>query len=202
MSFLLLALPALAGTPHVIQGAGLQKTHACSAGQDITVQGSAHELVLTGDCGVVDIQGASNEVKVDGVARLVVSGSMNKVVWSRNLSGQPKLPIQKTGTMNEVTHAPPPAAAPLVITGAGGAKNASCSPGQAVSVSGSNLAVTLTGDCGKLEVDGSSNAVAVDGVASVHVTGTSNKVTWARNLSGQSRLPTSTEGVMNEVGPR
>ncbi|MEZ4239162.1 MAG: DUF3060 domain-containing protein [Myxococcota bacterium] len=86
-----------------------------------------------------------------------------------------------------------------VIDGSNAATGHACAAGEAVTVNGSSLTVRLTGDCGVVEVVGSTNHVTVDGVASVRVTGSDNDVTWARNLSGSKRLPKVLVGTGNKV---
>lgn len=125
---------------------------------------------------------------------------MNKVIWSRNLSGKGKLPISKTGTMNEVEHHPPPAAAAeLAIAGNELDLEKACVGGQPVSVSGNQNDIVLTGDCGALTVTGNENDVHVDGVTSITVSGASNDVKWKRNLSGKRQPPVSATGTHNDV---
>ncbi|MEQ1571372.1 MAG: DUF3060 domain-containing protein [Myxococcota bacterium] len=89
-------------------------------------------------------------------------------------------------------------AADLVV-GAGGSGTYTCEAGQNVGVEGSSLTITFNGDCGKLTVEGSMNKVTIDGVTSVRVEGSSNTVTWKRNLSGAAKLPVTKVGAGNKV---
>lgn len=90
----------------------------------------------------------------------------------------------------------------LVIDGSGAARSFTCAEGQRVEVTGSMLQITLSGSCGALQVEGSSNTITADGVSAITVVGASNKVTWARNLSGSPALPVSKTGTANKVTQR
>lgn len=91
------------------------------------------------------------------------------------------------------------AAETKLFEGSSGTHTFACAAGQAVTLKGTNNTLTLTGDCGALRVEGSSNKVIADGVASVTIIGTSNDVKYARNLSGKKKLTTSLSGVGNTV---
>ncbi len=71
--------------------------------------------------------------------------------------------------------------------------------GQAVTLEGNRLAVTLTGDCGLVKVVGNDNTVDADGVSKVELVGNHNTLAYSRNLSGKKKLPTSKMGVGNKV---
>lgn len=85
------------------------------------------------------------------------------------------------------------------ITGNGGSQSHACSAGEAVKLNGSNHTVTLTGDCGALTVIGDNNKITVDGLTGATVTGSSNDITYARNLSGKKKLPATLVGIGNKV---
>ena len=53
--------------------------------------------------------------------------------------------------------------------------------GQEASITGSQNEITLTGECPTLTIKGSQNTVTVEGVGTIRVVGTMNKVTWQRS---------------------
>jgi hypothetical protein len=46
--------------------------------------------------------------------------------------------------------------------------------------------MTVTGDCRKVDVSGTSNTVSIEAVAAIEVTGTNDRVTWQRSLRGDA----------------
>ena len=91
-----------AGADLVVDGSRATRSYTCADGQRVVVNGSMLRLTLSGDCGVVDVNGASNTITVDGTEGLHLKGGANTVTWSRNLSGEGTLPVTKTGRGNTV----------------------------------------------------------------------------------------------------
>lgn len=87
----------------VVEGMSETRSYTCAAGQRVVVNGSMLRVTLDGDCGFVEVNGASNKITVDGTAGLRLVGTSNTVTWSRNLSGQSKLPVTRTGSGNKVS---------------------------------------------------------------------------------------------------
>lgn len=208
--------------PLVVRGNNSTRTLTCEAGQEVQIGGSGHHLTIDGDCGELNLRGSDSKITIDGVAAVVVLGSDNVVTWSRDLSGKDKLPVRTTGSGNRVHQAstsggggnptghekdaPAADAGPtpdaLVVRGTGVHKTLTCEAGQPVHIEGSTHQITLQGDCGKLDVEGSNIDVTADGVSAIHVEGSMNNVHWQRNLSGQAQLPVSKDGTMLKVtGP-
>jgi hypothetical protein len=90
-------------------------------------------------------------------------------------------------------------AADDLVIGSGASGTYTCEVGQKVKVEGNKLTLTFDGDCGALEVIGNGNAITIDGVSSVRLTGNKNRTTWKRNLSGQRTLPVTKLGTGNQV---
>src|SRR5687767_8537841 len=55
-----------------LQGLGGKKSHACAAGQDVEVEGTGHDLTLTGECGTVEVEGTNNTVDVEAAKKIKV----------------------------------------------------------------------------------------------------------------------------------
>jgi hypothetical protein len=77
------------------------------------------------------------------------------------------------------------AAAQNTLTLSGERRTVACD-GDTLRITGQKNTVTVTGECRKVDVSGSSNTVAIEAVAAIEVTGTNNKVTWQRALSGNA----------------
>lgn len=86
----------------------------------------------------------------------------------------------------------------LEISGSGSKETHRCGPNTEVDISGASNVVTLTGECKRVSVSGSSNEVKVEAVGSIDVTGTSNNVTWKRGL-GKAKPKVSRTGIGNKV---
>src|SRR5262245_24479557 len=91
------------GASLVIDGAGMTRSYTCTPGQRVVVSGSMLKLTLDGDCGIVEVNGASNTITVDGTTSVDFIVAYNTVTWRRNLSGQSVLPITRTGLRNKVS---------------------------------------------------------------------------------------------------
>jgi hypothetical protein len=77
--------------------------HACTAGEKVDVNGNGNTVTLTGDCGRVNVIGNTNTVSIDGLSKLVATGSNNSITWARNLSSKNKLPVSNLGIGNTIT---------------------------------------------------------------------------------------------------
>ncbi len=100
-----LGVTASAADPVVMNGTSLTRAHTCVRGQAVTVEGVRLKITLTGDCGAVRVKGSNNVISADGVARINVEGSANRITWSRNLSSSERLPVRTRGARNSVKKA-------------------------------------------------------------------------------------------------
>ena len=78
------------GEPFIINGIGQKVTHNCTshAPPDVIINGTGSEVVLTGACGTVTVNGTTLRVSIDSVAHLVVSGMTNQVEWGSGANGK------------------------------------------------------------------------------------------------------------------
>ncbi|HYO71362.1 MAG TPA: DUF3060 domain-containing protein [Archangium sp.] len=77
------------------------------------------------------------------------------------------------------------AGAVLEISGSDGQETHRCSPKTEVNISGSDNDITLTGECKHVSVNGSTNKVKVEAVATIDVTGSENQITWKRAVGAK-----------------
>ncbi|AKJ08350.1 DUF3060 domain-containing protein [Archangium gephyra] len=84
------------------------------------------------------------------------------------------------------------AGATLEISGSDSQETHRCSPKTEVNISGSDNDITLTGECKKVSVNGSTNKVKVEAVESIEVTGSENQVTWKRAVGAKKPKVTRT----------
>ncbi len=117
-----------------------------------------------------------NHVRVtDGTNQVEVNtGEGNRVEVKAKAYGA------KAKVNTKVSRRPPQE--PLSIAGSDEQYDEDCA-GRDVDITGSNLKVTLRGECGSVGVNGSDNTVNIDSVARIEVVGTSNQVTWRSGLS-------------------
>ncbi|WP_375768778.1 DUF3060 domain-containing protein [Archangium gephyra] len=86
----------------------------------------------------------------------------------------------------------------LEISGSGSQESHRCSPKTEVNISGSDNDITLTGECKRVSVNGSTNKVKVEAVATIDVTGSDNQVTWKRAV-GAKKPKVNRTGSNNKV---
>jgi hypothetical protein len=84
------------------------------------------------------------------------------------------------------------------LSGSGMQETLRCSPNTEVNISGSDNDITLTGECKRVSVDGSTNKVKVEAVATIDVTGSENQVTWKRAV-GAKKPKVNRTGHNNKV---
>ena len=84
------------------------------------------------------------------------------------------------------------AGATLDISGSDSQETHRCSPKTEVNISGSDNDITLTGECKKVSVNGSTNKVQVEAVAAIEVTGSENQITWKRAVGAKKPKVTRT----------
>lgn len=62
-----------------VEGAQMSRDFACEDGQDVSISGAGHKVVLTGRCGAVNVHGADHIVSFETARELAVSGVSNTV---------------------------------------------------------------------------------------------------------------------------
>lgn len=87
---------------------------------------------------------------------------------------------------------------PHELTGTGQSFEQECEPGDAVRLTGSNNRLTLRGDCGAIEVNGTGNAVDAESLRAATIVGSDNQVRWSRG----ERPKLSQTGVNNRVSKK
>ncbi len=105
---------------------------------------------------------------------------------------------QLGGADVEEEEAAKPNDAKIEISGSGSQETHRCSPKSEVDISGNDLEVTLTGECGSVSVNGSNNKVKVETVSAIEVTGANNSVTWKKAVGGK-KPKVSRNGAGNTV---
>jgi Protein of unknown function (DUF3060) len=188
-------------------GVGGGASYECQAGESIGVDGMQQKLQLRGACDKLDISGVSNQISIEQVAAIDVSGTSNVVRYGSNASGA-KPAINASGVGNTVHPdaalrkiAAPAASAesassdkPAAMIGSIAACNATrtiegvsngqaveCAAGDRLLFSGVSIQANVTGDCAAICISGTSNDITVAGDAlSIMIEGTSNSLRAAR----------------------
>jgi len=90
------------GTKLILSGTGESATYPCN-GREVEVEESttASRYTLTGECKKLVVDGVSNEINIEKVGEIAVSGTSNKVIYSEGLNGK-KPKITKSGTSTSV----------------------------------------------------------------------------------------------------
>lgn len=92
------------GNKFEVSGMGGNETHRCTPKTEVEINGSDNTVTLTGDCKSINVSGANNKVKAEGVAAIDVTGSGNEVTWKRAVGGK-KPKVNRSGVNNKVTQA-------------------------------------------------------------------------------------------------
>jgi hypothetical protein len=77
-----------------------------------------------------------------------------------------------------------------------------CGDGDEIAIRGHANAVTVSGECGRLEVVGSDNRIVIEGVAAIRITGDNNDVAYQRVTGGGKKPATRIKGAANTVRRR
>jgi hypothetical protein len=105
----------------------------------------------------VNVAGVASVTTVDGVEEVDASGNIT---------------VTEVSFSDEV----------MTIDGMGGEQTFDCA-GKEVVVNGTQIALTLTGVCDTIEINGATNTVTVDAVRSLVINGLGNKVTYLYTLN-------------------
>ena len=70
-------------------------------GRIVHVDGAATDLTLVGECPELEIGGATNNITVESVGRIVVTGISNYISWTSAITGDAP-EIENTGISNEI----------------------------------------------------------------------------------------------------
>lgn len=96
------------------------RTVDCANGT-VTIAGRQNTITVTGECRKVDVSGTENNVAIDAVAAIEVTGTGNKVTWSRAVGrDEPRVSLTGSNTITR-TSRPPSSASPSTSSGASGA---------------------------------------------------------------------------------
>ena len=115
----LLATPALAAAETVIASSNQSVDHDCGKDPELVINGSSHELAVTGECTRIVINGSAvhgtiasvlklqvvgsgNELAVDAADRIALVGSDNKVTYKRSVTPKKKTRVGNVGTGNRI----------------------------------------------------------------------------------------------------
>jgi hypothetical protein len=74
-----------------------------------------------------------------------------------------------------------------------------CGGSDWIAVNGSGNTVSVTGECAVLEVTGSNNRIAIEGVGTIRVSGDNNDVTYTRATNGKKKPVIKKKGADNTV---
>ena len=92
------AVPGIAAAQESFTGAGQISEMDC-AGSSATIQGASNEIRITGNCTLLEIEGASNRITVamgrNGTIR--VTGADNRINWSTPDGSKPRLQVVGAG---------------------------------------------------------------------------------------------------------
>ncbi|WPB77827.1 DUF3060 domain-containing protein [Archangium violaceum] len=178
--------------------AGLLLAPAVGVAQGGSVKvGKDGSVQVRGGNTTVNTQGAETQggsVKVGKDGSVQVRGGNTTV----NTQGAEELGGADVEVGDEGASVKQQAGAALEIVGSESQESHRCSPKTEVNISGSDNEITLTGECKRVSVSGSTNMVKVEAAAAIEVMGSDNQVTWKREVGGKKPKVTRT-GSNNKV---
>ncbi len=65
-----------------------EKRYACKAGEGVAITGAGSVYILSGPCDTVRVSGTGNDVSIDTVRRIEVTGTGNSISWTKALVGK------------------------------------------------------------------------------------------------------------------
>jgi hypothetical protein len=105
MLLALAASPAIAGRTGptwTLDASGSSYTYHCGGDDWIEINGKHNALTVTGECAEVEIVGSGNEVSIESVGSIRVSGNNNDVRYERGREGKKKPAIKNRGAANTI----------------------------------------------------------------------------------------------------
>lgn len=96
--------PPTASTSEAIRVSafGGSSSHDCLQGRNVVIEASNSTVVLRGTCGKVEVTGMGNTVTLEAAQNILVTGTMNKVLWRRGPGNRPPI-ISNTGLNNQIS---------------------------------------------------------------------------------------------------
>jgi len=127
-------------------------------------------------------------------------GVLKTLQLSLDKGGAPATPAPSGETGTEATPSTPPRAGPDVFIDDGNTeKTIPCTAGQRVLIRGGHNTITLTGECGTVEISGSHNEISVKArVEKISLLGSYNTVEWSKGANPTAPR-VSDLGTENEV---
>lgn len=87
----------------------------------------------------------------------------------------------------------------LEINGSSKKLNAKCEPKTTVKINGSSHVITLTGECGRIELSGAGHTITAEAVGFIEVSGANNTVVYKSGLNKDAKPKIKVSGVGNKV---
>ena len=86
----------------ILNGNNQTKTFTLQ-GEKVIVNGNFLKVTIKGTCGVLQVNGNSNEVHVAAVGTITANGNLNKIFWQKGIDEE-KPAISNVGTGNKISH--------------------------------------------------------------------------------------------------
>lgn len=82
--------PAAPSAPREIsvEGVGRQLELRCEGGEQVRIDGTDHRIALEGECGGLELTGSGNQVRLEAVASIRVTGVSNTVAYRRAVAAK------------------------------------------------------------------------------------------------------------------
>jgi len=77
-------------------------SYVCKGEDSIAITGDRNSLTVTGECGALEVSGSGNQVTIESVGAIRISGNNNDVRYERALNGKPRPTSKVKGAANSV----------------------------------------------------------------------------------------------------
>lgn len=165
--------------------------YTCTDDSVVVVNGSDNQISFSGYCEVVTVNGDNNVLIFDELDTISFNGDRNAVTWQGSLSEQPSVAyngddntLHKANltltfkSIGEITEGETSDNPQAVAIGAASESNFACD-NHDVSIVGSGLSITLSGQCATVVVVGSGNSISAESIESINLVGAGNQVVYS-----------------------
>lgn len=94
--------PSAAEPTWTLSGNESSYSYFCKGDDWIVLEGKDNALTITGECGVLQVNGSNNRITIEAVATIKITGNNNDVRYERSAKGKTKPAFKIKGSANSV----------------------------------------------------------------------------------------------------
>ena len=93
---------AIAEPTWKIAGSDTTYSYVCGGGDWVALNGRGNSVTITGECALLEINGSGNNISVESVAEIKITGNNNDIRYARAPEGKKKPVIKNKGAANTI----------------------------------------------------------------------------------------------------